>query len=1483
MKKSLFTLIAIAILTALVYYFTNFYKATSKKQHNEIALFGENKEEDKKENKKDNKTDITKITNAKNSKVQPNEIPISKVKKRADKQEELIERTRQEFLMAVDPSIGYVPTGRLIEGEEKAKQIMSRMDMIRSSSVANLSWTERGPNNVGGRTRAFLFDQSDATGNTAFAGSVSGGLWRTTNFKTGTPITWTQIASISQNLAITCIAQDPVVPATLYAGTGEGFDNFDAVRGLGVYKSTDAGLNWTLIASTTTGGTNANDFSFVQDIVVYNNTTRDVYAACRSAILCNSGGLMRSSNGGTSWARVIGTYTSGACTNATDFRINDLEISPSGDIWATSATEATGVGKIWLSLAGATVGNAGTWVDKTPSGTWQRIELACSPTNSNRVYALMQGTGSSVGGIRRTDDKADVPATSWTSIDNGTLWCDQGASSSVDFSRNQAWYDLILSVNPTNDATVFAGGVDVMRTTNSGSLWTQLTQWNTGCTTLPYVHADVHNIVYLPGSSTEFVIATDGGLFYTADGGTTFSEKNTGYNVTQFYSGAINPNVGSNVMLAGAQDNGTQRFTTAGMNATATATGGDGGFCFIDQKNPLQQITNYTGTSLNISNNGGTSFTYPGSYATDRFINPADFDTATSTLPALSTTARYYCGGTAGNLRRVTVNFSTLTLVSNSLAVTGATASRSVSAVKVDPNTPDRVWVAMSTASSSFSVIPLLYYSSSSSATPVFTAITLPAAVTSGQYISSIDVENGNANHILITLSNYGIASVYESTDLGVTWISLDNNNVNLPDVPVRWGMFIPAGLSQGTTVAGGIMLATELGVWGAITVTGTSTAWAANNSIMGNVRTNMIKFRGSDNAVLIASHGRGLFTSNLTVISTIWNGFTWSNGAPTSTVDAIIASSTVPTESFTCKSLTINNTFALTTTGITANVNGNIINNGNGIAGTGGLTIAANSIISGNAINFNGALTVNTGAILTTAGLLTLTSTATNTGKINNSAGTITGNVTIERFIPAKAARRFSFITSPVSQALSAAWQQQIHITGAGTGGTPCPSLTAHSNGFDASTTNAPNLFSYNASAASGSRWTANTTGTTGFTLTPGTGYRLNVRGARSIGCNLLNGNAGGLVPTAVTLSATGAVNNASKNAGSFSNIYNNNLANNWVLIGNPYPSEIDFTAFRTTNSSVINASYIIYDPQNAPNNVTPANMYSTWNAGTWSNAATSISNANGQYIANGQAFFVQATAASNITLNFTEAHKYNGTQNGVFRTAQTWNDIVRIAFKKDADDIDQTVIRYSNEAGLSNNRLGDLDATLLSSSESYLGSIKAGSLTSIQTRSLQNVQSDSVALDFNVSETGNYNFNFSEHDKFTTANIYLLDKYTNTTTEVKANPVYNFSVDKANAATQTNRFVLVFNKAIVPVVTTITGIKMYPNPANKNLTIELPITEGKYTLRITDVIGKQVYQNQLAGGVQAINISKLAQGNYVVETTDSKGNRAVEKLVKQ
>ncbi|HVM86615.1 MAG TPA: T9SS type A sorting domain-containing protein, partial [Puia sp.] len=416
-------------------------------------------------------------------------------------------------------------------------------------------------------------------------------------------------------------------------------------------------------------------------------------------------------------------------------------------------------------------------------------------------------------------------------------------------------YDLTLAINPSNDAVVYAAGVDIMTTNNSGTSWSQLTQWASGCSSLPYVHADIHNIIFQPGSSTSFIVGCDGGVFYTSNGGSTFTSKDNGLNVTQYYAAAIHPASGSNDMLAGAQDNGSHVFGSSGLNSVTTATGGDGTACFIDQNNPAYQITSYTYGQYARSTNTGTSFSTWSTTTNGRFINPADYDNTTQYL---------YCGYTDRNVRRVG-KITSGAPVNTNFAVSSNT-SLQVSAVKVDPNTSDSVWVAFSTADdASSNQVPELYVvAGASTASRTISQIT-SLSLTPGSYISSIDIESGNKNHILVTVSNYGVASVWESEDKGTTWTSLDNNGVNLPDIPVRWGIIIPstANVETGGT-NGGIMLATDLGVWSTITSNGTSTAWTQNSGGLGNVSTYMLKFRSADNVVAVATHGRGLFTTTL-------------------------------------------------------------------------------------------------------------------------------------------------------------------------------------------------------------------------------------------------------------------------------------------------------------------------------------------------------------------------------------------------------------------------------------------------------------------------------------------------------------------------------------------------------------------------------------------------------------------------------------------
>jgi hypothetical protein len=117
--------------------------------------------------------------------------------------------------------------------------------------------------------------------------------------------------------------------------------------------------------------------------------------------------------------------------------------------------------------------------------------------------------------------------------------------------------------------------------------------------------------------------------------------------------------------------------------------------------------------------------------------------------------------------------------------------------------------------------------------------------------ISSIDIA-GSEDTLLVTFSNYGVPSVWLSVNGGQNW---KNVEANLPDMPVRWGIFHPRSGKQ-------VMLATETGIWTTDNISAQNIIWSPDNNGMANVRTDMLKFRKSDNTVLAATHGRGMYTA---------------------------------------------------------------------------------------------------------------------------------------------------------------------------------------------------------------------------------------------------------------------------------------------------------------------------------------------------------------------------------------------------------------------------------------------------------------------------------------------------------------------------------------------------------------------------------------------------------------------------------------------
>jgi len=727
------------------------------------------------------------------------------------KQERIEQAFELEFLKTHDPKTNSIPRERLLEAKRYTKQLLKE-----KGAIPGISWEERGPNNVGGRTRTILFDASDASNNTVWAAGVAGGIWKSTNFQSNPP-TWSKVDDFFDNLAVTSIIQDPSNANILYFGTGEGWFNSDAVRGLGIWKSTNAGTTWTQLAST-----NNSNFYYIQDLII--DTYGNLYAATRS-------GLRRSDDGGTTWTQVIAG------------RFADLELGADNDIYATEGVSSTGV--VWKSddtTHGTNLGESGNWVDITPAGSFRRIELSTAPSNANRVYILCQGNGSNnVSDIFRSNNAAGNIGITWTSLPVPTI-IDQNSNPAnyPIFTRNQAWYDLISIVDPNDADIVYIGGVDACRSTNAGDSWTQISTWSLfaatddGYGSGQNIHADHHMIVFQPGSSTNAIWGTDGGLDFTTDANNTMSfpswtNKNNGYNITQFYSCATSNEVGGNNFLAGAQDNGTSRFTAAGINAATRIAGGDGGYCHIDEDDPNIQIASSQNNGFRVTNNAWGNST-DASILGGTFTSISDYDSKFNIMYAASSSSEF------GFIKEVGTN--------NTTGVTTlANQNNDISAITISPNTDKRVFFGLVNGR-------ILRVDNADAAVPNSTIIT-PSGGNS--YCSSIAVEVGDDDHLLATYSNYGITSIYETTNGGTSWTAIEGN---LPDMPIRWAIFNPNDSDQA-------LVATEMGVWSTDNLDDGSTDWAPTNTMLANTRIDMLQVRSADHLILAASHGRGLFTTD--------------------------------------------------------------------------------------------------------------------------------------------------------------------------------------------------------------------------------------------------------------------------------------------------------------------------------------------------------------------------------------------------------------------------------------------------------------------------------------------------------------------------------------------------------------------------------------------------------------------------------------------
>jgi hypothetical protein len=530
-----------------------------------------------------------------------------------------------------DIETGQLPYYKLFnaikEGQNRLQKASARS---LDGSLADAVFRERGPSNVGGRTRAIMIDERDPNRNRIWIGGVSGGLWRTEDITQPDP-KWKNLGIYMTSTSISDIAQDPNDFNTIYVGTGEGYTG--DFQGVGIFKSTDDGATWNILPSTQNF-----TFQYVNEIIVDANSF--IYAATWS------GGLLRSKDGGGTWEKVLGTGLSGANSN----NFHDIYFNETNQTFYTSSSN---------SVFKSTTGNRGDWtnIGTTKPGfatNLGRIELAVCPSDPDIMYVL-GSVGSSASQLYVSNNGGE----SWTARS-------EPGGAGNDFTNGQAWYDLDLTVDPLNCGRLLAGGVGMLESPFQGISWNSIADGQ--------IHVDHHYIQFDPKKPGRVFYGDDGGIWMSNNSGATIINKNINYPTTQFYCAAIHPEAGSPYVIGGTQDNNSMAIEEPGLSPARVLWGGDGMFCFIDQNEPDIQIVSSQYGNYGLSTNGGQDFGF-GADASGGFVNRSGYDDNANIL---------YGETGAGNFFRWNINTGFTDYVTG--------IGMTVSAVKADPFVPNRIY-----------------------------------------------------------------------------------------------------------------------------------------------------------------------------------------------------------------------------------------------------------------------------------------------------------------------------------------------------------------------------------------------------------------------------------------------------------------------------------------------------------------------------------------------------------------------------------------------------------------------------------------------------------------------------------------------------------------------------------------------------------------------------------------------------------------------
>jgi photosystem II stability/assembly factor-like uncharacterized protein len=621
------------------------------------------------------------------------------------------------------------------------------------------------------------------------------------------------------------MAIDPSNPNTIYAGTGEGFFNVDAIQGAGIFSTTDA-TNWAQLTATATP-----DFQSVNRIAVSADGTI-VLAATET-------GIFRSNDPArANWTNVLAAEMAFVACHPTD-----PTQAIAGGLRNGQAYFSTDGGQTWNFAQG---------------GLWSsRVELTYAAQNPTMVYASVDVNGGKI----------------WLSNDGGQTFSQQNSQTAdgqpAGYLGNQGWYgNSIWAGDPTNANLVVVGGVNLWRSTDGGNTLIDISTWwdPRSC------HADHHRIVADPGydgiANKTVYFGNDGGIYKTADVTTVgndaqpprisgWAKLDNSFGVTQFYTGA--GNVATGTIIGGAQDNGTLTFTPQnGAQQWGSMFGGDGGYCAADPTDPNTFYGEYVFLNINRSSDGGTTADYiSGQFwdGTQWTFKPVPFQIPDAASQSALFIAPFVLDPNAPN--RILAGGLSLwctndakTPNTNSSGPSWASIKNSagghISAIAVTPGNSDVIWVGHEDGQ-------VYKTTNGTAASPAWQQIDNTGAnpLSAGRYCTDITIDPASPDTVYITFGGYTQGNVWKTTDGGANWANIGGGS--LPNAPVR-------ALAIHPNSSAFLYLGTEVGVYASEDA---GVNWSPTNEGPTSCSVDDLFWMGR--TLVAVTHGRGMFSIDLT------------------------------------------------------------------------------------------------------------------------------------------------------------------------------------------------------------------------------------------------------------------------------------------------------------------------------------------------------------------------------------------------------------------------------------------------------------------------------------------------------------------------------------------------------------------------------------------------------------------------------------------